>query len=407
MRKGFFMLDVREEHIDRITEVFHLILNGKIPQPVELPKDYPENEVKQVVEYVNRFIVEYRAYADILSTLSRGELDFDPPRSKMHILQSFKNLHANLRHLTWKTQQIANGDFTQKVDFMGDFSKAFNSMTQQLQSAFAKIERQNHELLNANKRMKRDLDAAAAVQQTLLPHDLLETDAVTIAWKYCPCDELAGDFLNIFHFNENIVGVYIVDVMGHGVPAALFAVTISRNLSPFVGSDSIVLDSNSTSGLASPVTVLTKLNKMFPSETNKGRFFTLLYGVLDITTGVFRFASAGHPGPIVISSKNKMQEIDVAGHPIGIVENPEFEESTIELNPGERMYLYSDGLLEEKNPSGELFKLDRLQSSLRKNLMRSLEESVKNIVDTVINWHGSKMLSDDISIIGIEIQKDN
>ena len=143
------MLDVREEHIDRITEVFHLILNGKIPKLVELPEDYPENEVKQVVEYVNKFIVEYRAFADILSTLSKGELDFDPPRSKMHILQSFKNLHANLRHVTWKTQRIANGDFTQKVDFMGDFSKAFNNMTQQLQSAFAKIEQQNQELQDA------------------------------------------------------------------------------------------------------------------------------------------------------------------------------------------------------------------------------------------------------------------
>ena len=143
------MLNVREEHIDSITEAFHLILNGRIPKLVELPEDYPENEVKQVVEYVNKFIVEYRAFADILSALSKGELGFDPPRSKMHILQSFKNLHANLRHLTWKTQQIADGDFAQKVDFMGDFSQAFNRMTQQLQSAFAKIEQQNQALQDA------------------------------------------------------------------------------------------------------------------------------------------------------------------------------------------------------------------------------------------------------------------
>lgn len=264
---------------------------------------------------------------------------------------------------------------------MGNFSEAFNSMTQQLHCAFAKIERKNQELLNANERMKRDLDAAAAVQQTLLPHDLPETDAVSIAWKYCPCDELAGDFLNIFRFNENTIGAYIVDVMGHGVPAALFAVTISRNLSPFVGSNSIVLDSNSVSGLASPVTVLTKLNKMFPYETNKSRFFTLLYGVLDITTGVFRFASADHPGPSIISSKNQMKAIDVSGHPIGIVENPEFEEIAVELCSGDRLYLYSDGLLEEKNHSGILFELDRLQDSIKENLSHSLDESVNNIVN--------------------------
>ncbi|MHC4536458.1 MAG: adenylate/guanylate cyclase domain-containing protein [Planctomycetota bacterium] len=143
------MLDIREEDIDRITEVFHLILNGRVPKLVELPENYPKNEVGQLVEYVNKFIVEYNEFADILSALSKGELDFDPLRSKMHVLQSFKNLHANLRHLTWKTQQIADGDFDQKVDFMGDFSNAFNSMTQQLQSAFAKIEKQNQELQDA------------------------------------------------------------------------------------------------------------------------------------------------------------------------------------------------------------------------------------------------------------------
>jgi len=68
----------------------------------------------------------------------------------MHIVQSFKNLHANLRHLTWKTQQIAGGDLTQHVDFMGGFSQAFNSMTLQLQEAFAKIDRQNQDLSHAN-----------------------------------------------------------------------------------------------------------------------------------------------------------------------------------------------------------------------------------------------------------------
>ena len=144
------MLDVREEDIDRITEVFYRILKGKIPTPLELPEDYPDNEVKQAVNYVNRFLVEYRGFADVLSTLSRGELDFDPPQGGMHILQSFKNLHANLRHLTWKTQEIASGDLSQKVDFMGSFSKAFNSMTQQLRDAFAKIEQQNQELSQAN-----------------------------------------------------------------------------------------------------------------------------------------------------------------------------------------------------------------------------------------------------------------
>jgi hypothetical protein len=191
------MLEVREEDIDRITELFHRILKGEVPRPLALPKDYPQNEVRQVVEYANRFVAEYEALAGAMSAMSRGDLDLDVPASKMHVLQSFKNLHANLRHLTWKTQQIAGGDLSQQVDFMGDFSTAFNSMTHQLQEAFAKIDRQNQDLSRANLRMKQDLDAAARVQRTLLPEDFPEIQGWRFAWAYRPCDELAGDALNI------------------------------------------------------------------------------------------------------------------------------------------------------------------------------------------------------------------
>ena len=173
------MLNVREEDIDRITEVFYLILKGKIPTPLELPENYPDNEVKQAVTYVNRFLVEYRGFAEVLSTLSRGELEFQPPQSGMNILHSFKNLHANLRHLTWKTQEIANGDFTQKVDFMGSFSKAFNSMTQQLKDAFDKIEQQNQELALANALIQAEKRKSDQLLLNVLPAkvaaDLMQT----------------------------------------------------------------------------------------------------------------------------------------------------------------------------------------------------------------------------------------
>jgi class 3 adenylate cyclase len=177
------MLDVKEEDIDRITEVFYLILKGKFPAPVELPKGYPENEVKQVVTYVNRFLVEYRGFAEALSTLSRGDLEFDPPQGGLNILQSFKNLHANLRHLTWKTQEIANGDFNQKVDFMGSFSEAFNRMTQQLRDAFEKIEQQNQELSQANVIIQAEKRKSDQLLLNVLPAkvaaDLMQTGKTT------------------------------------------------------------------------------------------------------------------------------------------------------------------------------------------------------------------------------------
>ena len=85
--------------------------------------------------YENRFLREFRDFSEGMETLSRGELDFALGRGRLGVLQHLKSLQGNLRHLTWKTQQIAGGDFEQKVDFMGDFSVAFNSMTRQLREA--------------------------------------------------------------------------------------------------------------------------------------------------------------------------------------------------------------------------------------------------------------------------------
>ena len=164
------MLNAKEEDIDKITEAFYLILKGKKPTPIELPEDYPDNEIKQAVSYINKFINEYNSATDSIHTLSKGELNLEPPKGKMLILQTIKHLHASLRHLTWTTQQIAMGDFSHEVDFMGDFSVAFNSMTQQLKDAFRERKKSNeilHKRINelddarlAMLNMMEDLDEA-------------------------------------------------------------------------------------------------------------------------------------------------------------------------------------------------------------------------------------------------------
>jgi response regulator RpfG family c-di-GMP phosphodiesterase len=140
------MLSVNEQDIDKITEAMSYLLRGRIPAPIQLPDEYPDNEIRQLVEYVNAFISEYDALAGVSATLSKGDLDFEMPKGRTLILHSLKNLHASLRHLTWKTQQVAKGDFSQRVDFMGAFSEAFNSMAGQLRDAFDTIEEYNRTL---------------------------------------------------------------------------------------------------------------------------------------------------------------------------------------------------------------------------------------------------------------------
>ena len=258
-------------------------------------------------------------------------------------------------------------------------------------------------LKSAHDRMKRDLDAAAEMQQTLLPDNLPQMDSIEIAWKFHPCDELAGDFLNIIQLNENEIGIYVMDVMGHGVPASLLSFSVSRNLSPMAGSDSIVLKS-AEQDTVSPVEVLTHLNTLYPFLANNNRFFTLLYGILDLRDSRFRYACGGHPGPLIISSDGTVQKLTENSFPIGIVEEASFEQAQIKLNPGDRMYLYSDGFIEETNINGELFEINQFQESLKNNYSSTIDKSIEQTVNAIISWHGSEHLSDDLSIIGIEMK---
>ncbi|MEJ2717714.1 MAG: adenylate/guanylate cyclase domain-containing protein [Deltaproteobacteria bacterium] len=164
------MLTVEEQQIDKITEAFYLMLKGKKPSSISLPEDYPDNEIRQTVSYINRFIEEYNKGTELLSSISRGELDFEAGKGQSVMHQSLKNLQANLRHLTWKTQRIADGDFSHKVDFMGEFSVAFNSMTQQLKDSYEQLVKLNEELDRRNQFIRNTFGryTSADIVETLL-----------------------------------------------------------------------------------------------------------------------------------------------------------------------------------------------------------------------------------------------
>jgi adenylate cyclase len=142
------MIEIEEELLDKITATFHHLRTGKVPQPITIPDELPDNEIRQVLTYVNRFLVEFAIFTESMAQVAQGELDIRPMAGRMAVTHSFKALHSNLKHLTWKTQQIAGGDLEQRVDFMGDFSIAFNTMTQQLKDSRA-------ELVNLNQQLER------------------------------------------------------------------------------------------------------------------------------------------------------------------------------------------------------------------------------------------------------------
>ncbi len=120
------MEESEKERIDQITASVHRLLKGDIPDPISVADD-PEDEIRQLSEKVNGLRDQFKEVKDFIVPLSEGKLDLHLPRGNF-LASPFKNLQASLNHLTWQTQQIAQGDFNQRVDFMGDFSEAFNKM---------------------------------------------------------------------------------------------------------------------------------------------------------------------------------------------------------------------------------------------------------------------------------------
>ena len=257
----------------------------------------------------------------------------------------------------------------------------------------------------ANDRMRSDLAIAARVQQALLPEILPAIPSVTFAWTYRPCSELGGDSLNVFQLDSDHVGLYVLDVSGHGVSASLLSVTLSRVLIPRRDPSCLFIKSNGTHGkdiLASPTEIATRLNRMFPMTEDGRQYFTLIYGILNVRNGVFRYTCAGHPPPLYLGPNQPVIQCEIGNVPIGLFEDSQYDEGTIQVQPGGRLYLYSDGVLEAKNVSRDFFGETRLQETLKATQSSPLQDSVDSTVNAVLDWTGNNQAQDDLSILSFE-----
>jgi sigma-B regulation protein RsbU (phosphoserine phosphatase) len=132
------------------------------------------------------------------------------------------------------------------------------------------------------------------------------------------------------------------------------------------------------------------------------RYFTLVYGVLDARTGAMRHVCAGHPGPAVVRADGTVEDAGAANFPIGMVPDAEYDGSSIQLGRGDRLYLFSDGLLEEANAAGVMFGRDRIDGQLRATRELPLQESIDALIAHVSAWSGRGQLADDATVLAVE-----
>jgi len=274
-----------------------------------------------------------------------------------------------------------------------------------LQKSNAELTTLNTEISRINAQMVRDLEAAAKVQRSLLPSDDVTIPAADVAWKYVPCQSLAGDFLNIFPLDGEHVGLFVVDVSGHGVPSSLMAVTVGRFLTPKVSDSSLLVRQAADGGITivPPAEVATQLNRLFQADEFSGLYFTLLYGVLHVPTGRLDYVSGGHPALLRVPAGGGAPEFHPAeGFPIAFVPEVEYGQQTLQLAPGDRIYLYSDGVPEAMDAAQEPYGEEKLVACVAGSRDAPLATSVERLLAEVEAWCQPKGPLDDVSILGLE-----
>jgi phosphoserine phosphatase RsbU/P len=218
---------------------------------------------------------------------------------------------------------------------------------------------------------------------------------------------LAGDFLNVLPLDDHQVGVYILDVSGHGVASALLSVTLSHVLSSVADRSFLyhaVPESPGTYRVASPAEVVARLNKQFRIGPRTTQYFTMIYGVLDARTRDLRYVSAGHPGPVHVRHGVAPLVLESGGPPVGLLPDSSYEEQTVRLGRGDRLYFATDGLTEAENTAGQDFGAEKLLEAYDQNRRRPLDESLTAVIADAKEWCAPAQFADDVAMLAMEYQ---
>jgi sigma-B regulation protein RsbU (phosphoserine phosphatase) len=297
----------------------------------------------------------------------------------------------------------ANDYVTKPIDFPVVLARvqtqlALRRSVEQIRQLERELSERNAALERAAERTQRELAFGARVQAAMLPNDVQPIDGLTFAWAFRPCEHLAGDALNICPIARGVVGVYVLDVVGHGVASSLLSVAAMRALGGGPASNSILVAPDGSP--APPAEVARQLDDAFPFNSDTRQFFTLFYALIDVNAHTIRYVSAGHPGAIVVSRSAPPRLLNRNCTPIGIG-GPQ-EDHVEPFASGDRLYLYSDGIIEAVRADGERFGTERLVEDLAAQASAPLRASVDALLAVLDEWRGGVPSHDDVTLLAVE-----
>lgn len=268
------------------------------------------------------------------------------------------------------------------------------------------LEKQKEALEYALIKIEKDLKAAREAQMSLLPKDISGIPNVEFRARFYPSQYVSGDIYNVFRLDESHFGVYHIDVSGHGVPAALFSVSLSQMLDTNVSRKNILkipIQDPPYYKINSPDKVIATLDEDRSFEKH-GLYFTMIYMIVDTKKKKIMFTRAGHNYPIIIRANKNIEILKSGSIPIGW-DLPRHDE-VVEFNikSGDRVFLYSDGIHEATNPKRKMFTLKRLCDSLKDSSKLPLDKSLDKLISELRKFIGQDNFEDDVSILGITLK---
>jgi sigma-B regulation protein RsbU (phosphoserine phosphatase) len=278
-------------------------------------------------------------------------------------------------------------DFVTKPISFDDLEITINKTLEEITMSWLSA-REHDQLIS----IQQDLQAAREIQQAILPKNFPpfpDRTEFSIFASMIAAKEVGGDFFDFFMIDTDRLGFVIGDVSGKGVTAAIF-MAVSRTLIRATGLKGI-----------STVECMNYVNQLLCNESVSCMFVTVFYGILNTTTGEIEYVNAGHNPPYILSG-TEIRKVDMTGGVIlGCMEDLIYRSKKVQLNPGESIFLYTDGVTEAFNINEELYEEERLEKYLQSHCSHPIEEVVKEAFREVMEFSTGVPQSDDITVLAI------
>lgn len=279
-------------------------------------------------------------------------------------------------------------------------------MEENLRNANAQLSATLARLRETQAAIDRDLREAQRLQQGLVRERHGRFGDFDLSLLMRPAGHIGGDLVGFFPINGRRIGLFALDVAGHGVAAALLSARLAALLSS--AADHNVALRITELGLYDsrpPAEVLRHLNALMLEELRTDSYFTMVYADLDFLSGRLRLVQAGHPHPVLQRADGRIERIGQGGLPVGVFHRADYEELQLVLEPGDRLFITSDGLTETENARSEPLGEEGLQAILRTNATLRGDALLESICWSAAHYAGGQR-NDDISAVLIERRKE-